>query len=62
MIEEKSQLAFVSIRAKIPLYFNIRKRMNDDCCVEKKKKSILKKNYILIKYNVKLWISYFENL
>ena len=59
MEEEKSWLAFVSIRAKIPLYFSIRERMNDDCCV-KKKSQFKKKNYILIKYNVKLWISYFE--
>ena len=59
MIEEKSQLAFVSIRTKIPLYFSIRKRMDGDYCV--KKPILKKKNYILIKYNVKLWISYFEN-
>ena len=35
MTEEKSQLAFVSIRAKISLYFNIRKRMDGDYCVKK---------------------------
>ena len=52
MIEEKSQLAFVSIRAKISLYFSIRKRMDGDYCV--KKPILKKKNYILIKYNVKL--------
>ena len=54
MEEEKSRLAFVSIRVKIHLYFNIRKRIDGDCCV--KKNTNLKYIYIyfLIKYNVKL--------